>query len=619
MGRTGIAIATLIILACAIALRVAYVGYDPPHGLSVSRGDYTDEGLKYYQARNHALFGQWRVATPFAMQGTLKPCPVPNLLGAAVFKALGVGRVQARSISIAAGVLSCLILILIGVTRGEPVTGLLAGAFAAVSSVIVSYDRLALFESPMVFFCLAAAFFYLRGGWLRFILTPLFLMLACYTRIHAVAIVGATGLVALAELWRRLSWRRSRKALVLAAVILAVAAAAALVAVLLPSSQIVLNIKIRILSASHFSDYPPLASALDLMVRTFSDSILSLWMPLTLILAALALRAALTRPWKGSTPPPAFMFFWWFAAAFAIVAFLDYRPTRYFALLLPAACWLAADWIVAFANGAISRPRNAARTAAWAVIGVFSGLQIAAVALAFILANRAELPLFFNIDAQGIQRFRTFLETRFLADRYTLGVSGPEAVRLMWTHVANLCLVGAALFILGVAVSSVARRFMRNAAARVRPVAATLLVFLLVASQLLWAFSFFSLNERRRQVADAESSIRALVGNNPRACIGGNWATTLCMGTPYFTFPLARGNGNAWDTFKRFPVTHLLIELDSMDEAPYLFHTYPGEMSRAKLLKIFIIDNYRIGFYECAPLPGAAAPPWPFDHLRESK
>ena len=110
-------------------------------------------------------------------------------------------------------------------------------------------------------------------------------------------------------------------------------------------------------------------------------------------------------------------------------------------------------------------------------------------------------------------------------------------------------------------------------------------------------------------------TVRAL-GERNDACIGGNWATTVCMGTPHFTFPLARGNGNAWDTFKRFPVTHLLLER-SADEMGYMWETYPDQMRRCAVLDEFEIDDYRLVLLECHPPEDAERPAWPFEERRE--
>lgn len=604
------------IIAAAASLRVAYIASDPPHGLSVSRAEYTDEGLKYYQARNRALFGRWMISTPFAVQGHLKASPVPNLVAAGVFKAFGAGRVEARVISVVAGIGSCLVLILIGVKNKSTPVGLLAGAFAATNFVALSYDRLALFESLTVFLSLCAVYFYLRGGRRRFVFVPLFLVLAYFTRVTSLAVVAAVLVSAGFETWRRVTWRQARKAAALAALASVLVCGVALLLWLLPAGQILGQLKARF-SSAYFQTYPLAPAAGDLFVRVFPDSILAVWMPFTLVLALLSLSGALLARNEGPRTSPDALFSWWFLAVFAEVAFLDYRPTRYYVLLVPAACYLAARWLVAFASRRERLPAGAASAASWAVTRFFAAVAIAGIALRFLVDRRHDLLVAANLDTNALSRLEAFIESHFIGSNAVTGPQTPARIlvetRAMWEHVERLSLLGLGILALAAAWMFVRKYLLPNGLPDLaRMVVVVVLAFAVIVSQAGQALSFLGLRNRRYEVRAAERSIMALVGKRPDACIGGNWAPTLCMGTPYFTFPLARGNGNAWNTFQRFPVTHLVVELGSADEEFYLRRTYPADMARTKVLATYHVDFYRIALLEYSPPEGAPRPPWPF-------
>ena len=721
-----IVLALLLVAGCAGFLRLAYIGADPPHGLSPSRAPYTDEGLKYYQARNRALFGTWWVKVPHAVQGHLDSSPVPNVVGAGVFSVFGAGRLEARVISVVSGVATCLLLVLVGARRGRPAVGALAGLLAAFNFVLVSYDRLALFEAPAACLALAAVFFYLEGGRRAWVLAPLFLVLAYFTRVTTVAVAGSIALVAAAGAWRRSPAAPRRKAAWLGAVVLAGLVAAALLFLIFPDNQIAGQISERF-QTGYYARYPLAPAAADTAARTFSDSVLARWTPVTVALGLLALAwLAAPRAEKGSPantadtgergggragelPPegdrrgrtvrggdggrvsgvpeggegrgngtlqrgdgrgaafsagegqgPAvsadesrgpelsaggqsgatisgkgqerasgaapeqaprgadaerLLFGVWLGAAFLMVAFLDYRPTRYYTLLLVPICYLSADWLVALARGERSLPRRRGRLAGWAALRFLAGVEIAAVAVRFLVEYRHDPAGFLGLSAPATLRLRDFLETHFVGSiRGVPGESIGAGAAGMWGRVVNLSLLGAAVLALSATwLWFIRGRLPRLLLERGRLWAAVLLSAVILCGQ-GWLFRHHFLGAGRRyEVARAQRAIREVVGTRSDACIGGNWATTLCMGTPYFTFPLARGNGNAWETFKRFPVTHLILEMGSADEEVFMRREYPEEMERCRFLGAFRIDFYDVGVFEYVPPEGAERLPGPFE------
>jgi 4-amino-4-deoxy-L-arabinose transferase-like glycosyltransferase len=635
---TTVVAAAIAVMLAAVALRVAFLDCDPPHGLSTSRAEYTDEGLKFYQARNRALFGQWWIKTPWAVQGHLKSSPVPTVIAWGVFEVFGVGRVQARCISVVAGVLSCGLLMLIGARSGKREVGLLAGAFAAVNFLLVSYDRLALFESLLILELLTAALFFLDGGWRRWTLCPALLAMAYLTRVSAVAIVAAFAVAWLVEV-RRKRAAASKKA-VFAAVASIVLVATLLVAVLMvPGNQVLAHVRARFHTA-YFETFPPATAAADLFVRAFADSRLAAAMPLLTVLALLSFSArprsvdperppaggSRTTPVGESAPRPVgapvtcsphTLFSLWLAAGFLLIAFLEYRPTRYYVLLLPPVMWLAADWIVSLARGSRELPQSWRGFAGWALLRFLAGIAIAGVLLRFAVEYRQELPMFVNVDSAWIERFRDLLESNFIG---TVAVLQPRSadhvaglVAAMDRHVLFMCLVGFAVLSASAAWAFIRRKLLpAGLPPRAGAIAALAVAFGILAAQVAQQAGALEYRTRRYEVLRAEKEITRIIGDNPRACIAGNWAPTLCMGTPYLTLPFAKGNGNSWETFRRFPVTHFVLELGSPNEELYLMNAYRVQYDRCKLLKTFQIDFYSIGLFEYVPPPEAPVAPWPF-------
>ena len=536
----------ILILLLAAVVRTAHLSSDPPPGLSYSRAEYTDEGLKFYQARNRALFGHWFIQTPHSFQGHLTPSPVPTIAGWLSFRFLGVGRVQARLLSVVSGVLSCILLALIGLRTSRPSLGLLAAAFASVNTVLTSYDRLALFEPLAAFFLLLAL----------------------------------------------------------------------LTVFLLPGNQILAQIKSRFASP-YFTDYP-LAPALgDLFVRTLSDSTLAVWTPLLLIIALAALPSSLLSPQPSPRRDPDLLFACWFLASFLAVSFLDYRPTRYFVFLLVPACWLSASWIIRASTGLLSFPSSLSRRIAWFALGFLACIQIMGIGLRYAVANRHDLTLLLSLETPALTSFKDFIESRLIGSRSVpSSVPLSDSIAAMKAHILNLSLAALALLVLALLLIRARRLLLPHAfppPLRVSLCAA--LAVCMFVSQAAALLDLHSSHSLRYEVRRASKSIPSLIGPNPRACIAGNWAPLLCMDSPYFTLPFARGGGNSWDTFKRFPVTHLLLERGSPDEQLFMLQSYPSEFSRCSLIASFKIDFYTIDLFVYTPPDSQPPPAWPFPEV----
>src|SRR6476659_7048995 len=194
-GRFAAAIIAIGLLA--LSLRVVFPAADPPWNPSVGVV-WHDEGAWVHNARNKALFGQWRLDE----WNPMYIAPVFTGLEYLSFASFGVGVRQARLVSELAGLVSVLLLSL-GIRRiSGNVAGLIAGGLLATNYVYVMYDRAAIMEALMVAFIVASWYCSVRAQerpwWGAF--AGLMAVLAFFTKAAAAFYIGALGLAALIQL-----------------------------------------------------------------------------------------------------------------------------------------------------------------------------------------------------------------------------------------------------------------------------------------------------------------------------------------------------------------------------------------------------------------------------------
>jgi len=180
------ALAAIVLLAAV--LRGLFSLADPPWRSTVGVV-WHDEGAWTHNARNKALYGEWR-------QDEWNPvyiAPVFTGLEYASFAAVGGGLWQARLVSQAAGVISVLLLAL-GMRRiAGNAAALIAGALLATNYVYVMYDRAAIMEALMAALIVASWYCVTRAErWPAFgALAGVFAVLAFFTKAAAAFYVGA--------------------------------------------------------------------------------------------------------------------------------------------------------------------------------------------------------------------------------------------------------------------------------------------------------------------------------------------------------------------------------------------------------------------------------------------
>jgi 4-amino-4-deoxy-L-arabinose transferase-like glycosyltransferase len=179
------------ILVLAALVRGLFPAADPPSNPTVGVV-WHDEGAWTHNARNKALFGEWRADN----WNPMYIAPVFTALEFASFKAFGVGIRQARLVSEVLGWLSVLLLAAGVAHLGGRRAGLIAAALLATNYVYVMWNRAALMETPMTAFIVMAWYCYTRAerapawGWGA----GAFALAAFFTKASAAFFIAAIGL-----------------------------------------------------------------------------------------------------------------------------------------------------------------------------------------------------------------------------------------------------------------------------------------------------------------------------------------------------------------------------------------------------------------------------------------
>src|SRR3954469_2424968 len=173
----------LVILALAAFVRLTALEADPPPTLS---SDFiSDETWWAHNARNHALFGSWRLDD--FNQG-LFAAPLHTLFERASFAAGGVGLRQARMVSALAGLVNILLVGML-LLREDGFGAATAGmGILAVDYFMVLYDRSAFVEPlPTAFMTLSLFLATFRDRWrVGLILSGVAAVLACLAKLNSV-------------------------------------------------------------------------------------------------------------------------------------------------------------------------------------------------------------------------------------------------------------------------------------------------------------------------------------------------------------------------------------------------------------------------------------------------
>ena len=174
-------LALALTVLVALVLRCGLPLADPPWHATVGIV-WHDEGAWLHNARNMALFGEWRLD----QWNPMFLAPVFTALEYASFRLFGVGLWQARIVSELLGTVS--VLCLAGAVRqtSNRRAGLVAGMLLATNYVWVMWNRAALLETAMVSFRVLSASAYVRAhrgqAWPRGLAAGAFSVPAFFTK-----------------------------------------------------------------------------------------------------------------------------------------------------------------------------------------------------------------------------------------------------------------------------------------------------------------------------------------------------------------------------------------------------------------------------------------------------
>ena len=140
------------LLFLCVLVRLAALDADPPPWLSWSTGLYTDEGYYTLDARHEALFG---TLAPGNFHDRLLS-PLLSLLQQGVFEVFGTGLRQARLLNVCFGMLTVCVFWLALRRAYDSRTADFGALFLGLAPPFALYNRLALQETPTVFWLVLA-------------------------------------------------------------------------------------------------------------------------------------------------------------------------------------------------------------------------------------------------------------------------------------------------------------------------------------------------------------------------------------------------------------------------------------------------------------------------------
>ncbi len=167
-GRGG------LLLLC-LAVRLTALNSDPPPWLSWSTGLYTDEGYYTLDARHQALFG---MPAPGNFHDRLLS-PLLSVIQQGVFAMFGAGLLQARLLSVVFSLLTAWVFWLALRRAYDACTADFGALFLGFAPPFALYNRLALQETPAVFWLVLAFWLWAQSGRLGAFLSGASLALAC--------------------------------------------------------------------------------------------------------------------------------------------------------------------------------------------------------------------------------------------------------------------------------------------------------------------------------------------------------------------------------------------------------------------------------------------------------
>lgn len=197
-------ISAVFILGVLLFIRLYNLHADPPAWKRW--GDIFDEGCWITNPRSLNLFGKWIIGEHHMWIGS----PLISALWAIVFKFYGVGFVTTRILSATSGFLTVLIIFWVMLKTYGRTTAIVISIFLGLNGTFLMYNRLALIETPLIFF--VVLFLVLWGIGQKktpcYFVSGIAFALACLTKINVMLYIPTFALIWLWENFENLKQRK---------------------------------------------------------------------------------------------------------------------------------------------------------------------------------------------------------------------------------------------------------------------------------------------------------------------------------------------------------------------------------------------------------------------------
>ncbi len=572
----------ILLVGLSVFLRIFRLSADPPYFLTFSRGPFSDEGFKLYEARNLILFGKTRPLENDRYRGCLKTDPIPVLLGLLVFRIFGVGFVQARIVSVVASLLSLYLFFRILSRYLSPVPAYIGTLLLGVNFLYVSYNRMGIFETHMIFFLILTVYLWGEGRRRRILGMLAGIGALLVQRFQATLFLPVLILSFLGDYWRR---KKTRPLAILAGCG-AVAVAILVLAFLFftygerfPQTRYLVRIIRARLPETRLG-------LLQAAISVVANSPFLYGMPIVALLGLCGLPGVVKRLFEGGWQRERLLFILWLLIGFCGVALLGYRPGRYYLFLIPPLIALAVEvWDRLLKKEqifGIKGLRGLLLSAIWAFFICFT--------LVIFALRQGER----NYEMSYYLGARQFFEFEELREYFRYLRENPLAVLLL---AGVLWVLWVGVFVLWPRIKRREGKWRAGWRAR-REFFAILLIVLAFLVQGWYHTRYIS--QPRYSLRRSSRALAKLTSDTPEPVIGGNWALALAMETDIMVFPLSE-KINSHVAFRTFPVTHLLLEKEAPEEEIFMFEKYPQEMNKAQKIAELRAGLWTVCLYKLAP------------------
>ena len=572
----------------AVLFRVLFLHADPPWNFTWSQDLFTDGARVVDGAHNKEIFGKW-ITDPRSPEAVFYP--LPTLIAWIIFKVGGVGLAQANLTGVFPGLAAVALMFYICLKLEGNLGALLGLTLLGFAYLHVIYSRVPMVESLLILMLLAS-FWLTFGGRRNLFLAGLIIGIASFmVKLHAIHFVP----VAVVYLWvcpRTEDDGKPKRSRLIASFLagFVVGFAVWLGAIYAQHSAMLNKYYASNVVISQKEDYSGLsvygmmerrvagiihggAGRDGFVAKTAEISILA-WISLLGLASRFAVRKPTIKPWELLSAI-------WFIGLLAALAFLSYRPLRYFALLTPSVCFLSTSLLLRLARGeqVISSPRPK-----WFVYAFCFWL-------AWVILH-VQQEIVFQIMTGGkvvlVNEMNDFQKSlykyQFMVFPQLLIFGGLAVAITMFFH----------------------DRISRGKPFLPVPRARRLFNIAVVAVVLLGGLRFgLYAAERRYSVVEAGKSLTRVFSKS--VFMAGDCSSILSLDTDFKTLPsygdLIRHKEKT--LFEQYPVTHFILRFPTLFE--YLNENYPDFEEVAVPVRIFSLCGREATIVRYVEWPGYAS------------